>query len=137
MVICESFGRSQCEAGDACAAGWHLCSATEYQDRGGRVVPDNVTVVGSWIAGCARDSRTVLRDGICAFCGSESGAPPAMIYQCDGSDIGPGMIDDAIGVLSARECKRVGENSALTAAYWSIYWAGSAAAHSMCCLDAG
>jgi hypothetical protein len=135
MTICESHGLSQCDAGEACGTGWHLCTATEYRDRGGRDVPDNVTIVGSWIAGCARDTRTEFRDGICSICGSESAAPPAMIYECDGSDIGPGMVGDGIGVVSGRECKRVGENTALTAAYWSIYWTDSRAAHSMCCLD--
>ncbi|HEV8247745.1 MAG TPA: hypothetical protein VGP93_18350 [Polyangiaceae bacterium] len=136
MAACPSFAQSQCEAGSACAPGWHLCTGSEYLARGGRDVPPSSAIIYGWIAACVRDETGKLyHDGVCSVCGVESGFPPAKIYDCSGTDLGPGVIDDSIGAVIDHECHRIGVNQADKGGYWAIYWAGYSAGYSICCSD--
>ncbi len=135
MATCPSGGKTQCEAGDACGAGWHFCSGSEYLSRGGRTVPMDSSIIYAWIGACVRDKTNQLTDAPCSKCDTEVGLPPGMIYYCDGGDVGPGMIDDTIGATANSQCYRIGENTQAAAGYWAINWSGHLAAYTLCCID--
>jgi len=129
---------SQCTAEDACATGWHLCTGTEYLARGGKTIPQNSTIIRAWIAACGRDlDGTKLKDGVCSSCETgEIGAPWGMLYECTtGNQIGPGMADGTLAVVTSDICMRLIQNTPANGGYWSLYWAGLGAGGSVCCLD--
>lgn len=136
MATCASSGETQCDAASACAPGWHFCTGTEYLDRGGRTVPKTDTIIYAWVAACVRDTTgSEYHDGPCSVCETDVGAPPGMIYGCNGETISPGMIDDTIGAMADTACHRIGENIPALTGYWSINWSQHMAGHTVCCID--
>jgi hypothetical protein len=136
MATCQSHGKTQCEAGEACAAGWHFCTGSEYLARGGRTIPKASTIIYAWVGACVRDATgNKLKDGPCSICDTDVGASPGMIYGCNGESISPGMIDDTIGAMADTTCHRIGENIPANTGFWSINWSGHMAGHTLCCID--
>jgi hypothetical protein len=137
MAVCPGYIDSQCDAGEACGPGWHLCTGTDYLARGGRDIPQPDGIVSAWIAACVRDpTGTRLRDGVCSECSERDIAGAwAMIYGCTGVSLSPGMEGPAVGVVTDRSCHRLQDNVPATAGYWSLDWAYGISAHAVCCVD--
>ncbi len=120
MVICDLAAKTpQCEAAKACnaAAGWRLCTATEFLDRGGR---DKPTAAVAWLGSCIRSGGAphAPTDSICGPCQAAGIATVDLAWPCppiNGSAYGNG---DHVGVGSSNMCLRIGTNDAAWEGFW-------------------
>jgi len=135
MVICGSTSTilDQCSAEQRCnlAAGWHLCTATEYLAGGGATSAPPST--GAWIAACIRAGGAPFApvDGVCQ-CATLTMANAGVEWSCSGGD--PSMTSAGhSGVRTWTTCRRVGANSAASAAYWAPDPSVQGMFYAVCC----
>jgi hypothetical protein len=123
----------QCGAGDWCNVnfGWHLCSPSEFLDRGGRTI---ATSKDAWLAGCIRDGSVVTKpeDRICSKCSSSEGAALTYSWACDDS-MSYSTVRRYVGVIAADTCRRIGANEAAYGAYWSGVTTSQLLRRVLCC----
>jgi len=106
MVICKDPSQlSQCNAKPLCniGLGWALCTASEFQANGGK---DHAAPVQAWIAGCSTmESFKYLApaDGLC---------------DCSGGGTATVLLGKPLAIHSHGACRRIGEKSPATEAYW-------------------
>lgn len=125
----------QCAAHSYCneAAGWHLCTASEYLARGGKAKPGGGPL--AWIAGCVRDSAGVVapRDGLCdASCKQTLAGTPTYRWDCTGGNpIPTSTVNLGIGTASA--CFRLGVDDPANAAFWDAPGVHQKRNAALCC----
>lgn len=82
MVGCNG-SATQCAADTLCGSGWHLCTYSEYEARGGATV---VTTAFRWIASCVRRADCTVEatptDGICGSCSRTGGTATTLGTSC-------------------------------------------------------
>jgi hypothetical protein len=133
MVICsDPTGVDQCSAQSLCnmAAGWHLCTATEFRARGGKKTPAQSP---AWIAGCIRAGGAPHApvDAVC-LCTAAAAPLAAVHYSCDTSLFGESP-EAHVGLVSYGLCFSVGTLSPTTEAYWVSSPSHSARGAAVCC----
>lgn len=138
MVVCSLTGiqKDQCTAVELCGQGWHLCTAKEYQDRGGGSVGP-ASLPQAWIKGCIRAGGSAFHaptDNLCVpGCVYTSSAPTeGAAWDCyNGVQYSTGGLD--VGLRTSYLCYRVGEDQKKTEGFWfykQVYQKLSAA---VCC----
>jgi hypothetical protein len=112
MKICNGTEPvSQCMASASCnAAGWHLCTTSEYYARGGSNAGPQQGVWPAWIAGCVRVSvgaeiRTL--PSVCPTCRSIAFPPLSLHTSCGQKTPGPAWTEPDVGVAAAGECNQL------------------------------
>jgi pentapeptide MXKDX repeat protein len=136
MVMCSA-GKNitPCGAPAICntAAGWSLCTASQYLARGGKTtappLQDN-----AWLSGCIRSGGAPYAptDTLCPGNCKAGSAPAATVaWQC-----GPGSFtrsDAYLAVLTRTACRRVGVNSAAYEGFWSFRATNQPRPNVVCC----
>ena len=121
MVICSNATTShtQCTAGSLCAAGWHLCDASEYLTRGGASVQPNTA---AWLAACIKRIGAELQpvDGFCnGNCATATVPTRTVAWPCGGSTASQATSDqEPLGLLAAALTRTVGTDQPGNCAYW-------------------
>jgi hypothetical protein len=134
MAICGSTSNrsTQCAAGAKCGAGWHLCSASEFLDRGGRT---KVAPVGAWLASCVRTAGSVHAptDQVCSDCVYSNKTSNAVLsWVCSTNEpLRQGPLDT--GMRTYPDCRRIAVNDATWAGYWAPDPAYQTMAYAVCC----
>jgi hypothetical protein len=138
MVVCAEAGvaRTQCQAEELCntAGGWHLCTATEYLARGGKL-GKSLKKVG-WIASCIRSDGVpnAPTDKVCACKPGTSRAQVKVAWHClDDRMAGFGSDELFLGVSSSTACTRIGVKTAATAGFWMFGKAIGTTDRALCC----
>ncbi len=118
MILCQTTGSAfnQCKAA-GCAAPGHLCTASEFRARGG--VAQAAPAV-AWLAGCIRSggSSSAPTDMVCGDCSGFAQLNADLAWSCSSGAVLLNSDAVAVGLATASTCRRVGTNSATTAAYW-------------------
>ena len=137
MVICSLFGiqKDQCTAEELCSQGWHLCTAKEYQDRGGSSVGPAPTPQ-AWIKGCLRNggSYHAPTDILCQpGCVSTTSAPvQGAAWDClNGIPYSAGGPD--VGLMTSYLCYRVGVDQKQTEGFWFYKQVHQKLSAAVCC----
>lgn len=133
MVICSgSSSRSQCNAAAFCnrAAGWKLCTASQYLARGGKTHGQG----GAWIGGCVRSGGSVSAPvaGACASCSSTLVTAATVQWSCSGT-IPSSSKAANVGLASKGACYRVGANATGSAGFWAAASANMQLDRAVCC----
>lgn len=141
MVVCHSSTSfNQCEAEQRCnqAAGWHMCTASEFLARGGKDA-NNAPGSGNsaWLKARIRngpsDQPGTPEDQICSKCVKEySSASYKVIWSCDQST-SYNATALYIGIGSDYRCFRIGENNTTWAGYWALGVPTEMLNHVLCC----
>jgi hypothetical protein len=135
MVVCDALaGTDQCNAGTLCntAAGWHLCTASEYRALGGTVAGGPTA---AWLQACIRDSGGphAPMDLLCACVAAVDTMEEVAWYCTTGN---PMLTTDMlhIGVTTSdSSCRRLGANDPQTEAFWVHRKANSTVHSAVCC----
>jgi hypothetical protein len=138
MVACSpSVGVpvDQCNAHTRCneGHGWHLCTATEYKNHGGKTA--SLVPSPAWIGGCSMrgpSSMAPVADGPCATCDGTT-TPPAVPANIPCGGGGATYVQwNALGVAAGATCYSVSGANVDEA-----YWQGMSTAYplnaAMCC----
>ncbi|MCA9666646.1 MAG: hypothetical protein KC503_13700 [Myxococcales bacterium] len=135
MVLCRlpQEQRTQCEANaNLCnpAAGWSLCTATQFLAGGGANRPAGG---GAWLASCVRDAKLLVSapsDTPCGTCVFVNQAPAAVVgTRCDATVVTSMQVN--LGVAAAPTCGTVGKG--LDIAFWATRPAGQLLDAAVCC----
>ncbi len=126
---------NQCQASTFCGAGWHLCTASEYQKEF-KAAPLPTTVTANvWIAGCVRDGAgaTAPADNVCSKCDGSKGSKVPIAESCTN-----GLVVETsnlyAGVRSGAACVHLGNiNDGTTSAYWNMWPTKQTMAGALCC----
>jgi hypothetical protein len=135
LAACETANAvGQCQAGTLCAAGWHLCTATEYKAvfPAASLVP--LSAADAWIASCVRQGAvTAPTNAVCGSpCYDASSTQVTIAWDCKGATP-VSSTAAAIGVKSATTCARVGGNTPVCEGMWAPHPAGQLLVRSLCC----
>jgi hypothetical protein len=130
MVVCKGAAVTQCQASTLCAAGWHLCTATEYLDRGGTALG----YAGAWIQSCIRVNNKVTAptDALCPSCVPGSAGYATVMWECGGG-YGNALTSDQLVPVTASACMRLGIDDPSTAGFWYPGSAGTPRSAAACC----
>lgn len=128
---------NQCDAANACAAGWHVCTASEHRGRYEATEPPAVLDSSLWLAGCVRDGAAPMSpiDSACSDCtGTQSGSDEDVGFSCVNAIR---LTSDSlyVGVRAASSCQFVGTDTSGDDAYWSAQPAANTLNGAMCCID--
>ncbi|MCK5798893.1 MAG: hypothetical protein KAI47_16990 [Deltaproteobacteria bacterium] len=126
---------NQCQASTFCGAGWHLCTASEYQKEF-KAAPLPTTVTANvWLAGCVRDGAgaTAPADHVCSKCDGSKGSKVPIAESCTN-----GLVIETsnlyAGVRSGAACVHLGNiNDGTTSAYWNMWPSNQTMAGALCC----
>ncbi|MBW2734386.1 MAG: hypothetical protein JRH20_18520 [Deltaproteobacteria bacterium] len=123
---------TQCAAAALCGAGWHLCTASEYQAAYADAEPglsENV-----WLAGCVREGAAPFApaDHVCASCDSTQGSEVAVGWGCTLS-ISISTEELNVGVRTSSACSMVGVNESANAAFWQVWQTSKFLSGALCC----
>lgn len=139
IVACAGPDESlnQCDSADACATGWHVCTASEYRARYEAVEPAAASTGTFWLAGCVRDGAapTSPSDQVCSDCtGVPTGSDEDVAFSCINS-IRASSESLHVGVRAGSACVFVGTDDAGNDAYWNATPAASTLNGAFCCAD--
>lgn len=133
MVGCitASANVNQCAAAAACGAGWHLCTASEYQARYGAADPGLTSNL--WIAGCVREGGAPFAptDAICASCGGAEGSEVEISWWCNGITASTSALN--VGLRTAGACSNVGVDDNANQAFWVTITSSQTLSGALCC----
>jgi hypothetical protein len=135
MVTCADpkGAHNQCATAALCnaAAGWTLCTTSQFLARGGKTTP---TTQQGWLASCVRDNGnpTAPSDGVCGGCTSSGGAPVDVGWRCTGSSSDK-KNNLYVGVATFSECRRVGVNQATAEGMWHPLETPALVGAAICC----
>jgi hypothetical protein len=122
MVICQGTQNvDQCQAGGLCnaAAGWTVCTASQFLLRGGKSTP---ATAFAWLAACVRQGGSAFppTDSICDDCSDSAVLPNEYVsWACKYGTTSTGYSSGRVGVHAHNDCLRVGENLPSQEAYWN------------------
>lgn len=127
---------SQCDASQACGAGWHMCTASEYQSRYTAAEHPETNNFSFWLASCIRDGgdTQVPSDVICSDCtGTQTGSEADVAQSCVN-----GLVFSTdqlyVGVRAGFACASLGDISDnSTQAFWNFQLASSTQNGAFCC----
>lgn len=127
---------NQCQAEALCntSGGWHLCTASEYQSRGGTA--SQWPAIQAWIKGCIRtnDKLFAPTDQLCEpTCGVITGKQIQTAWDCVTGIASFNYANENIGLSKANICWRVGINDPSTEARWSPLAASVPLDSALCC----
>ena len=126
---------TQCDAATLCngAAGWRLCTASEFLARTSGLK----TGIPLWIASCVREDGVVTAPGdqICSSCAPQTAAPADLMWDCLQGKVMASDYSTAafVGVIVGSACRRLGVNAANTEANWFPVAADQKASGALCC----
>lgn len=128
---------NQCDASNACATGWHLCTASEYRTTYEATEAPAVLDSTLWLAGCVRDGAAPMSpsDSVCSDCtGTQTGSDEDVAFSCVNSIR---LTSDSlyVGVRAAGSCQFVGTSNSGDDAYWSAQPASNTLNGALCCVD--
>lgn len=128
---------NQCDASNACATGWHLCTASEhravYETTEAPAVLDSTL----WIAGCVRDGGAPMSpmDNVCSDCtGTQTGSDEDVGFSCVNS-IRLTSESLYVGIRAAGSCQFAGTSDSGNDAYWSPQPSSNDLNGALCCAD--
>lgn len=137
MVVCGSTKSNfnQCDANARCnlAAGWSLCTATQFLAWGGKLKP---ALNEAWLRSCMREGTNITHptDAACSSCVNNlKGLTRPLGYFCGTGKI---MLSSEIlnlGITTSSTCRRLGANAPVLEAYWVPIWPGSLRGAAVCC----
>jgi hypothetical protein len=122
MVTCRySTGFDQCAAASWCGAGWHPCTAVEYQARGG--MQTKPTEGAAWLGACVRQGGGPAQSPTPGPCSTCLGTPTASVEvsfdTCGGASGSPASTAAPdVGVRTNGQCLRVGEDLPANEGMW-------------------
>ena len=132
MVICGlAKFVNQCQAATLCdaAAGWKLCTASQFLARGGKT---GFLVTKAWIASCIRKAGVMQppSDSVCSCVNSKS-TEVGSSWPCAGAG---GLTSDnaEVGVRSFNSCRRIG-TQASPGGYWKNLAPEKPLSAALCC----
>jgi hypothetical protein len=125
----------QCGAEASCnlAAGWHLCTASEYLNYGGYTAVPPPAARPAWIAACVRDGpvlELVIADHVCSTCSAGTDDPLVAQWDCAGAPL-PATPFMRIGVAATDECNFVGADK--RTGRWEVLPASTRLLSAICC----
>ncbi len=136
MVECSTktgTALTQCASTKRCATGWHLCTATEYLARGGKVSGGKGF---AGMAGCVRNGlpfTTWPLDGVCGSCAGTHGSNVVSSWYCAGGGGAIPRSDLYLAIWTATTCHRVGLNLPSHGGYWTTIGASQKFGRILCC----
>jgi hypothetical protein len=129
---------NQCDAHKGCnqAAGWTICTASQFLVRGGKLVPSSAATPGAWIKGCVRHGDGPAHAPTDKYCdcvgGTGTVAKVKIQWNC--ADTWPFTTTAAnMGLRTGPACHRVGTNDPSTEAYWRAQSSPSPGNEVVCC----
>ncbi len=136
MVICGLITGSsgkQCDAAKQCNStnGWHLCTATEYQNREDKTI---VPSKGGWLASCVSNVSATKEPSnkICPACDTNPGPKSDFVWDCGGVLL-HSLPWTYMSVRSWIACTRLGSNNAVNEAYWAVQGVMTTLSFVVCC----
>jgi hypothetical protein len=136
MVLCVDSLQlvDQCQASELCddAAGWSLCTASQYQSAAG----DKGASKEGWVAGCVRNDDTTLtapKDTVCTCRRSLGPTAFDVAWGCNSAPAHRNVEQVHIGVIAFNECRRVGENDKSTEGMWKTLASFAKRSGAICC----
>lgn len=137
MTLCEGpSGINQDQATGLCNTGWHLCTATDYLTRGGKMQVTSVQSPSYWLAACVIPGQPPL-DSTCA--GWLPGCPSycQVGWGCTGGSGVSRKDSDRFPLKGPHPyCYQMGQNDPKYGAYWfALTPTSTTPTGAICCLD--